>query len=102
MLELRPSCEHCNTALPPDSAIARICSFECTFCANCVDQVLANVCPNCAGGFTPRPVRPAREWKSGISLATRPATTKVTWQPVDSEQHALLTALLTGIAPAQR
>jgi hypothetical protein len=36
MLELRPTCEHCNKALPPASLEARICSYECTFCAACV------------------------------------------------------------------
>ena len=42
-LELRPSCEHCKTALPPASLEARICSFECTFCAKCVDEVLGRL-----------------------------------------------------------
>ncbi|WP_131728522.1 DUF1272 domain-containing protein, partial [Achromobacter xylosoxidans] len=51
MLELRPSCEHCDADLPPASTEARICSFECTFCARCADEVLGNVCPNCGGGF---------------------------------------------------
>ena len=49
MLELRPTCEHCNTALPPESPDARICSYECTFCADCVAHVLHDVCPNCGG-----------------------------------------------------
>ena len=55
MLELRPTCESCNNGLPPDSLEARICTYECTFCATCVDNVLENVCPNCGGGFVPRP-----------------------------------------------
>ena len=59
MLELRPNCECCNKDLPPDAADAMICSFECTFCANCVDERLRGVCPNCGGGFVPRPIRPA-------------------------------------------
>jgi len=63
MLELRPTCEHCNKALPPASPEARICAYECTFCAACVDDVLHNVCPNCGGGFVARPVRPAANWK---------------------------------------
>ena len=58
MLELRPNCELCDTDLPPVSADARICTYECTFCARCVDGVLHNVCPNCGGGFEPRPIRP--------------------------------------------
>jgi hypothetical protein len=59
MLELRPNCECCDRDLAPDSADARICSFECTFCADCVETRLKNVCPNCAGGFSARPIRPA-------------------------------------------
>ena len=61
MLELRPICEHCVRPLPPDAPEAMICSFECTFCAECVERVLGDVCPNCAGGFVPRPVRPRRK-----------------------------------------
>ena len=51
MLQLRPNCEYCDKDLPPNATEARICSFECTFCAHCVDTVLFNVCPNCGGGF---------------------------------------------------
>jgi uncharacterized protein len=58
MLQLRPNCECCNVDLPPAATNARICSFECTFCAACVDQRLRGVCPNCGGGFAPRPIRP--------------------------------------------
>lgn len=53
MLALRRTSEHCNTASPPNSPDERICSFECRFCAACVDQRLGNVCPNCGGGFLP-------------------------------------------------
>ncbi|WP_207461885.1 DUF1272 domain-containing protein [Azospirillum sp. SYSU D00513] len=59
MLELRPSCECCDKDLPPESTEAFICSFECTFCAGCKDNVLGGVCPNCGGNFVPRPIRPA-------------------------------------------
>jgi hypothetical protein len=58
MLELRPNCECCNQDLPPD-AEARICTFECTFCASCGDDVLKGLCPNCGGDLQKRPVRPA-------------------------------------------
>lgn len=75
-LELRPNCECCDVDLPPQSPDARICTYECTFCATCVDTVLANVCPNCGGGFERRPVRPATEWRPGLSLAQRPAATR--------------------------
>jgi len=44
MLELRPTCENCNKPLAPASLEARICSYECTFCANCAEGVLENVC----------------------------------------------------------
>jgi hypothetical protein len=58
MLELRCHCECCGKDLPPDAADALICSFECTFCAHCVEQRLHGVCPNCGGAFVPRPIRP--------------------------------------------
>lgn len=51
MLELRPTCEHCSKLLPPASLEARICTYECTFCATCVDNILDNVCPNCGGAI---------------------------------------------------
>jgi len=59
MLEMRPNCECCDRDLPPDSDQAMICTFECTFCADCVTQRLGGVCPNCGGNFQARPVRPA-------------------------------------------
>ncbi len=59
MLELRPSCECCDKDLFPDSTEARICSFECTFCASCAENVLAGKCPNCGGELVVRPRRPA-------------------------------------------
>lgn len=46
-----------------------ICTFECTFCRTCVDTILKGVCPNCGGGFTPRPIRPAE------ALSRYPAST---------------------------
>lgn len=51
-----------------------ICAFECTFCRCCVEERLANVCPNCGGGFSPRPVRPATHWKGGNYLGRHPAS----------------------------
>ncbi|MES1158486.1 MAG: DUF1272 domain-containing protein [Terricaulis silvestris] len=59
MLELRPSCECCDRDLPPDSAEAVICTYECTFCAECASNVFTGLCPNCGGNFSPRPIRPA-------------------------------------------
>lgn len=101
MLELRPTCENCNKALPPASMEARICSFECTFCEACATGVLANVCPNCGGGFVPRPVRPARNWK-GPYLGKFPAGSKVVHKPVDPAAHGQLVAALDGLAPQDR
>ncbi|MFV8817454.1 DUF1272 domain-containing protein [Haliea sp. E17] len=59
MLEIRPNCECCDKDLPPESAEAMICSFECTFCTRCAGEVLGKVCPNCGGGLVQRPIRPA-------------------------------------------
>jgi hypothetical protein len=75
-LALRPNCEWCDKDLPPDSTDARICSYECTFCADCVELQLRNVCPNCGGGFVPRPIRPRGEWRPGLSVAQRPPSDK--------------------------
>ena len=61
MLLLKPNCECCNVDLPPDSRKAMICSFECTFCNDCVERVLAGRCPNCGGEFVRRPIRPPTE-----------------------------------------
>lgn len=102
MLELRPTCEHCQKALPPDSLDARICSFECTFCAACVDEVLGDVCPNCGGGFAPRPIRPAQNWKDDNYLGAKPAVAKVTHRAVDVERHAEFAAKIRGLEPERR
>lgn len=76
MLQLRPNCELCDVDLPPESEAARICTYECTFCADCVDNHLHNVCPNCGGGFQPRPIRPKTARREGVSLAHQPASEK--------------------------
>lgn len=102
MLELRPACENCNVALPPDSLEARICSYECTFCAACVESVLENVCPNCGGGFAPRPIRPARDWKGGNFLGKDPAGTRVRHRPVDPALHARFAAEIKALPPHRR
>ena len=102
MLELRPTCEHCNKALPPDSTEACICSYECTFCAACVETVLFNVCPNCGGGFTPRPIRPSRNWKGENYLGKDPAGAKVKHRPVDPTAHAGFSKSIKDIPPRKR
>ncbi len=102
MLELRPTCEHCNCALPPESPEARMCSYECTFCASCVDTILGNVCPNCGGGFVARPVRPAHNWKNGNYLGNNPASTTIKHRAADLAAHAELVASLKTIPPEKR
>ncbi|MEO2174518.1 MAG: DUF1272 domain-containing protein [bacterium] len=76
MLELRPNCENCDKDLPPSSTEAFICTYECTFCRDCVTNVLHNVCPNCGGGFVSRPIRPVTAHRAGVSLEHQPATHK--------------------------
>ena len=102
MLELRPTCEHCNKNLPPNAVDAMICSFECTFCKACADGVLERICPNCGGGFSPRPVRPARNWRGENYLGKYPASTKVKHRPVDARAHQELISALEAITPADR
>ena len=102
MLELRPVCEHCNRALPPETAEAWICSFECTFCGDCVESVLRNVCPNCGGGFMPRPVRPARNLKGDNYLGKYPAGMNMKHRPVDPVAHVKFAALIKDIPPEKR
>jgi hypothetical protein len=75
MLQLRPSCECCDRSLAPDSVDARICSFECTFCASCAEDVLHGICPNCGGALVARPTRPANK------LAAYPASTERVHKP---------------------
>ena len=77
MLELRPNCENCGKDLLPNSTEAMICTFECTFCKDCVDNVLENVCPNCGGNFTPRPIRPNKY------LSKYPASTQIVLKKVN-------------------
>ena len=102
MLELRPSCEHCNAALPPESAEARICSFECTFCAPCVRDLLQNVCPNCGGGFVPRPIRPSAERRPGVWLGKHPASTPRVHLKWDRAELATFIAGVRDIPPEER
>jgi len=102
VLELRPSCEHCNKALPPDSLEARICTFECTFCDTCVTELLDNVCPNCGGGFVPRPVRPAKNWKGENYLGKHPASATVKHRPVDAAAHEAFAAAIKRVPPERR
>ena len=81
MLEIRPNCEHCNKELPFDASDAMICTFECTFCRECTDTILQQICPNCGGNFVERPVRPKE------LLEKYPVSEKVIHKPVDIEKH---------------
>jgi uncharacterized protein len=58
VLEIRPNCECCDRDLPNGSPLARICTFECTFCVDCVETRLGGLCPNCGGDLVLRPTRP--------------------------------------------
>ena len=55
MLIMKTQCERCRTELHA-SGVATICSFECTFCPSCA-QELQHLCPNCAGELVARPRR---------------------------------------------
>lgn len=101
-LELRPNCEFCDRDLPPQAIEARICTYECTFCAHCVDTELLNVCPNCGGGFSPRPIRPATEWRPGLSVAKRPPSAQRRTLNYDLADIRDLSARLRAIPPEQR
>jgi hypothetical protein len=98
-LQLRPNCEYCDRDLPPRSAEARICSYECT---DCVENKLANVCPNCGGGFVPRPIRPATEWRPGLSIEKRPPSNKRVGLSYSLDDVAAHSARIRDIPPADR
>ena len=102
MLQLRPNCECCDRDLPPESTEARICTFECTFCADCVEHELQDVCPNCGGGFERRPIRPATAWRAGLSLAERPPSRQRVHLSYSPDEIAALSARLRDVAPAER
>lgn len=101
-LELRPNCEACDRDLPASAANAMICTYECTFCAACVEALLANVCPNCGGGFAPRPIRPVTEWRDGLSLAKRPAGTQRRRLSFTAEEVKAFSERVRRVPPAQR
>ncbi|TCS41768.1 DUF1272 domain-containing protein [Reinekea marinisedimentorum] len=102
MLELRPNCEACDKDLPPSATEACICSYECTFCRSCVENVLNNVCPNCGGGFTSRPVRPATAHRQNTSLQHQPASTKRVHTPYTLAELKAFSDSLKDIAPQAR
>jgi uncharacterized protein len=102
MLALRPNCELCDVDLPADSANARICTYECTFCAECVENVLRNVCPNCGGNLVPRPIRPRRAWRPGAGLEHHPADTERRSVRYTLDEVSRLSEELRDVPPEQR
>lgn len=104
MLELRPNCEWCDRDLPPADTSARICSYECTYCAECVETVLHNVCPTCGGGFVPRPIRPVRAEgnQTNLGLANRPASTVRHASEWSRAQVDAVSRKLRTVPPAER
>ncbi|MFA5952316.1 MAG: DUF1272 domain-containing protein [Hyphomicrobium sp.] len=102
MLQFRTNCECCNKDLPPDATDARICSYECTYCEKCVEEVLSNVCPTCGGGFERRPIRPSTAVRPGLSLVHQPASTeRVPWR-YSREEVAAVSSAVKDIPPHQR
>lgn len=102
MLELRPNCELCDKDLPPDSTEARICTYEYTFCSSCAEKVLKNVCPNCGGGFTARPIRPKTERRPGVSLHHQPASTNRVHAKYSIEEISEFSSQVKDIKPEER
>ena len=102
MLELRPNCECCDKDLPPNSTEACICTYECTFCVDCVESVLHNVCPNCGGGFVLRPIRPTVARRPGVGLEHQPASVKRIHTPYNGEELDVFCQTVKGIPPQDR
>jgi hypothetical protein len=101
-LELRPNCELCDLDLPPDSPDARICTYECTFCAACVENVLHDVCPNCGGNFESRPVRPRKAWRDGTGLAHDPPGARRRHTSYTRDEIAAFAEPLRAVPPSER
>jgi hypothetical protein len=104
MLELRPNCELCDKDLPASSAEARICAYECTYCSDCVVNVLCNVCPTCGGGFVPRPIRPETAFRPelNLGLSHHPASTKRRYSKFSHADIAAHVARIKDISPDKR
>jgi len=102
MLEIRPNCECCNKDLPADSVEAMICTYECTFCLNCVDGIIKDVCSNCRGGFTKRPIRPIVARRTGLSLRHQPASTERINTNFSLKELKEFSDLAKNIAPENR
>ena len=103
-LELRPNCELCDRDLPPHSAEARICSYECTYCAVCAEKVLHGVCPTCGGNFVPRPIRPMKSWRpeEKLGLINHPASTVRVHTTFSRVDIAAFVARIKDLSPEER
>lgn len=95
-MEIRLNCENCDKPLPNSSDEAMICTFDCTFCKDCVDNILQNVCPNCGGGFEKRPTRPKQH------LEKHPPSDQKILKPVDLEKFQDKLNRYKGIKPSDR
>jgi len=80
VMDLRPSWECCDVDLPPASRDARVCTYECTFCVKCADE-LGGICKNCGGDLVQRPIRPPAQ------LARHPASTVRVFDPHGCPAH---------------
>ena len=102
MLEIRPNCECCDKDLLPDSQDAMICTYECTFCKTCVDELLSNVCPNCGGGFCSRPIRPKTPRREGLSIQHQAPSSKRIHTKYTNKEIMDFSALAKDIPPKER
>lgn len=93
---MRPVCEHCAKSLPNESDEAMICTFECTFCKDCVDNILKNICPNCGGGFEKRPTRPQKY------LTKYPTKKEKLVKPIKWDEYNELVKKYKEIPPRER
>jgi len=96
MLDIRLCCENCERPLPPDSSEALVCSFECTWCTTCNDELLNNVCPNCGGGLEKRPIRPKSK------LDKYPPKGEKVYKPIDKDAFMVLREKLINVPPENR
>ena len=102
MLEIRPNCEACDKDLAYNSTDAMICSYECTFCRTCVDEILNNVCPNCGGGFCSRPIRPKTARREGLSINHQLASQKRVNTKYSNQEIKDFVKLASDIEPKDR
>ncbi len=102
MLKLKPNCEYCDKDLSPEALDAMICTYECTFCSDCVEAVLCNVCPNCGGGFVSRPIRPKTARRSNTSLLHQPPSTERVNTKFSREEITTFSDQVKMIPPEER